>query len=238
MSRQTIGVVVVCSLALSQATLTGGGPRPPMESAAYDSALRFFKGLPPGTITDALRSVRPAPVTADVRARALATLPAKGHLNPTAREARNLSGLEPVLSFHERAGVVTVKVIDVPQAAVGLHARSILLLSRPAIGVLSALELQAVAAHEMGHDFFWGAYSRARAGSDWLALEEIELKCDGIAALTMRELGVDPEAVVTGARALARHNEALGKPVNTAGYPAPGSRVTFVRDVVALGQSR
>ena len=66
------------------------------------------------------------------------------------------------------------EIIDLPRAAIGLHARSILLLSRHALSLLSVVQLQGVVAHEMGHDFFWDAYYDARERHDRAALHEID----------------------------------------------------------------
>jgi hypothetical protein len=234
--KQTIGLVIAVAL-IANGTGRTEAVRAEMKWDAYESALQFFKTLPPGDIRDALGSVRPIAVSNERRWRALLTLPPQGELVPTAREAGDLAKLQPVLMFHDRFDAVTVKIIDVPRADVAFHARSILLLSRRALSLLSVAELQGVVAHEMGHDYFWNDYYDARHRFDRIALHEIELKSDGIAALTIRALGGAPESVGSGLHALARFNEALA-PINAANYPDFDERVQFMCDVLALHRAR
>ena len=47
-------------------------------------------------------------------------------------------------------------------AFVGLHARTVLLISREALRLLDAKELLAIGAHELGHDYVWDDYAEAR----------------------------------------------------------------------------
>jgi hypothetical protein len=234
---QTIGLLVGVSFIVADVTGRAEVGRTEVTSGAYQSALQFFNNLPPGDIHDALRFVRPVAVSTQGRWRALLTLPSQGELPPTAREAAYLAQLQPVLTFHDRLDIVTIKIIDLARADVGLHARSILLLSRRALTLLSVAELQGIVAHEMGHDYFWNDYYDARQRHDRVALYEIELKCDGIAALTMKALRVDPDAVGSGLQALARFNEALA-PINAANYPDFDERMQFMGDVLALHRAR
>ena len=103
-----------------------------------------------------LESARPAPLSAEEKARILTTLPEEGEvkdLNPA--EMQKLASVKQMLRTAGRDTVYEVKVIDVAQAAVALHARAVLLISKPALDLLGAAELQAVAAHEMGHEDVW-----------------------------------------------------------------------------------
>ena len=97
-----------------------------------------------------------------------------------------------MLVYHQRHDVFEIKVIDIPQAYVGLHGRIILLISRRALRLLSASELQAVVAHEIAHDFFWGEFQLALKNGDVPLRHQLELQCDGVAALTLIALGMDP----------------------------------------------
>jgi hypothetical protein len=233
---QTIGLVIGFSLAVAEVGVRGEAPRR-QTGDAYYSALQFFKSLPHGDIGDALRGVRPVALSAEQRARAFLSLPTHGELIPTPDEVKHLASLQPVLAFHDRLEAVTIKVIDRPRAEAGLYARSILLLSRPAVNVLSVGQLQGIVAHEIAHDFFWDDYYNARKRTDRLALQGIELKCDGIAALTMLALRLDPKGVASGLGALARYNEALA-PINTTNYPDSRERVQFICDVLALFEAK
>jgi hypothetical protein len=86
--------------------------------------------------------------------------------------------LERVLIYHERVEVLDVKLIDVPQAAVALHQRAVLLISRPALRVVATSELQALVAHEISHDYFWREFEDMFARGDRNGLQELELRCD------------------------------------------------------------
>lgn len=82
-------------------------------------------------------------------------------------------------------------------AFVGLHARTVLLISREALNLVDADEFVATIAHELGHDYFWDEYEEARSQRDYLLVQELELRCDGIAAITMDRLGVNSERFVS-----------------------------------------
>jgi hypothetical protein len=192
-------------------------------------ALRFFDSVPPGEVGAILRALRPSPITSDERARALAVLPAEGELPPDAKERAKLSVLEAVLVYHERQRLFDIKVIDVPQAVVGLHQRAVLLISRPALRFLSASELQALVAHEIGHEYFWKDYESARERRDLRDRQELELRCDGIAVLTLISLGLDPGRLADGIRKMTEFNEILGATANADEYPQMQDRLRFAR---------
>jgi hypothetical protein len=119
-------------------------------------------------------------------------------------------------------------VIDVPQAAVALHQRAVLIISRPALRLLSGAELQAMVAHEVGHDFFWAEFERTLAQGDRRGRQELELKCDGIAILTLLVLRLDPVRLVDGLRKQGRYNDMLGANANAADYPPFQERQRFI----------
>jgi hypothetical protein len=141
-----------------------------------------------------------------------------------------LQSLHRVLIYHERDQVFDIKVIDLPQAYVGLHGRAILLISRPALAVLTAAELQALIAHELGHDFLWREFEQGRSGP---ARQALELECDGIAALTLVALGLDPTRLLAATRKMDQFNERFGTPSNVADYPTPAERQRFMKILLA-----
>lgn len=202
------------------------------ESVVADRAFAFFVALPAGDVGSALGSVRPSAVSVADRDAERARLPREGALQPERDERARLVALTEILQYHERTEIVVVTVIDVPQAFVGLHARSILLISRPAMRLLSAVELQALVAHEMGHDYFWNDYQQARERRDLRALREVELKCDGIAALTLVALGIVPTALMSAERKVRRFNETIDAVANADAYPSSSERERFIRAVI------
>jgi hypothetical protein len=57
----------------------------------------------------------------------------------------------------------------------------------------------------------------------------LELKCDGIAVLTLLALGVDPAHVSGAMRKLTAFNERLGATANSDEYPSIGERMRFIK---------
>jgi hypothetical protein len=232
MRAQTVLVLVSSSLmvlSLVPAAVTAQSAGSPVSRARH-----FFETLSVGDEGEPLGVIRPHRISSEDRARALASLPPEGELHPDAGEAAKLASVASVLRFHGREQVYEIKLIDVQPAAVGLHARAVLLISRNALSLLSAGELQALAAHEVGHEFFWQEYERARRNRDAGALQELELRCDGIAALTLMALGLDPASLPSGVKKMVRFNERLGAPLNADWHPSVGERKRFVRDLLAL----
>ena len=136
----------------------------PQPSPPLSSALKVFEAFASTDVHSALRALRGVPISLQERELVRATLPADGALTPTPNEIKKLDALKPVLIYHERDQVFDIKVIELPQAYIGLHERAILLISRPALKVLSAQELQALVAHEVGHDFLWNEFEHGRHG--------------------------------------------------------------------------
>lgn len=195
------------------------------------AALRFFESLPPG---DALRAVRPARIAGDERTRLLAMLPEEGELTPDAAEQRKLAALAPVLEYHDRQGALEVKVIDLPQADLRMYQRAALLVSRPALRLLSASELQAAVAHEIGHEYFWSEYGDPSVGPSAAARQAVELKCDGIAALTLLALGLDVSRLTAAMKKIVEFNGASGAKPHAIGYPTLRERERFVRALLKM----
>ena len=128
-----------------------------------------------------LGTCRPTPISVGEKNRLLRSLPTDGEIRQLTKSERNkVADLESVLHLHERDGTYEIKVISVPQAWTGLHERAVLLISRPALGLLSSEELQALAAHEIGHEYFWESYLGAQRQNDTRRLRELELACDAI----------------------------------------------------------
>ena len=205
---------------------TQSDPSPPTE------ALRFFEGVTDdNTGAKILRTLRPSPASPADRAQALADIPQESVLEPTATERANLATLDLILALSRTPGHVQIKVIDVPMAAVNLYPPAVLLISRPALLLLSVPELQATVAHEIGHEYF-GDYADLRARQDTVGLQVLELKCDGIAVLTLLELGIEPAHLYRATEKIGRFNEIPKERWGKNGYPHPRDRERFVRALV------
>ena len=108
----------------------------------------------------------------------------------------------------------------------------VLLISTPAIALANAAELQAMVAHEIGHEYVWIEWNRARQREDRERLKELELVCDVIAAVTLRQLGMDPSKVIDGVEKVTRFNrERLGLATNEKSYPTLAERRAFAREM-------
>ena len=98
--------------------------------------------------------------------------------------------------------------------------------------LLNAAELQAMAAHEIGHEYLWIEWNRARERADRERRKELELVCDAIAAVTLRQLGMDPSKLIDGIKKVTRFNrERLGSATNEKSYPTFAERRAFAREI-------
>lgn len=113
-----------------------------------------------------MQAARPGPMSVEDMGRIVRSLPATGEV--TSLDPRALSQLAAVRQILQatKRDWYEVEVIDVPQAAIALHARAVLLLSKPVLSLLSPGELQALIAHEIGHEYVWAEYEDAAAAPD------------------------------------------------------------------------
>lgn len=198
-----------------------------------EAALHFFTREGAGALLARLESVRPTPVSPAERARVLAALPGEGEVVALEADHRDrLAAARRVLALHGREAVYVVKVIEVPQAAVALHARTVVLISRPALGLLDAEELQALVAHEIGHEYFWREYHEARHARDRSRLRTLELLADGLAIVTLHRAGLDHAPLTSGLEKMIRYNhDRFGRASNHDDYPDVGERRSFARSL-------
>jgi hypothetical protein len=207
------------------------------ESSVQTKALDRFAGIREGHHRSYLTAIRPPRLSAELRARVIASLPSQGEAHPSGKTAKKLLELRGVLEYHDRATDIEIKVIDVFQAAVAIHARCVILISEHALRLLSAPELQALVAHELGHEYVWEEYESARKRGDYFKIQELELWCDGVAILTLLDLGIQPESLTSGLAKLARFNARFGTPRDANEYPTDRERAEFHRAVVQIKQS-
>ena len=178
-----------------------------------------------------LDACRPAPVSAEEKKAVLRSLPPEGEVTGLAeRERRKLSDLTAVLRLHKRESVYLIKVISVPQAWIGLHARAVVLISLPALQLLDSEELQALVAHEVGHEYLWKEYAAAQKDNNNARLSELELASDGMAVLTLQRLGLRPDRLISGLEKASWFNrEHLGWATNEKSYPSLKARRHLVK---------
>jgi hypothetical protein len=187
-----------------------------------------------------LDACRPAPVSADEKRNVLESLPADGEVTQlTESERRKLNDLTAILRIHERDGVYVVKVISVPQAWTGLYGRAVLLISLRALELLSSEELQALVAHEIGHEYIWQEYADAQKAKNITRLRELELTCDAIAILTLQRIGIKEDRLIQGLEKVSRYNrERFGWAINEGSYPPLVARRSFVKAMSSAVRTR
>jgi len=235
MRVETGTIVITCWLGISNVAAIEDQRKP----SPVTEALRFFAGLAEGNSDiGILRRLRPSAAPETDRTRALADVDPEAVVLPDANERAKLAALEAVLIYHERLHVIEIKLIDVPMAVVGLHDRAAILISRPATRLLSVPELQATVAHEIGHEYFWGDdYVGLRERHDTDALQVLELKCDGVAVLTLVALGLNPADLYRATVKIARFNDVPNARWRNNGYPHPRDRERFIRAMVDMTRS-
>lgn len=180
---------------------------------------------------DYLAACRPAPVSAAQREAILQTLPEEGAVTTlVSKERAKLETLERVLRFHAREDVYDVKVIDLPQALTALHGRAVLLISLPALRLLTAEQLLALVAHEIGHEYWWDVWEAARRRGDQVRLRSLEGLCDAVAALTLTALDIPADRLSSALGAVHDFNRRrFGIAANDADYPTLRERREIVK---------
>jgi hypothetical protein len=199
------------------------------------AALQYFEpALDAGFLPFLIQLRRPAPPSL-FRAKVMEDLPKEGNLAPTAQEAVKLAIIPVVFAFHGRKDDMEVRLVAGDGlASAFLHHRTVLLITREALKLLDRDELMAVAAHELGHDYFSDEYEEAQERGEHRRLQELELRCDGIAVITMERLRVDIARLVSAATRLRRHNQRVFGKTDDGRYVPLDQRVQFIRAMARL----
>ena len=182
-----------------------------------------------------LETERPKPVSAQDKAEILLTLPAEGEVtNSSDAVRRKLTALRQLLHATGHDSDYEIKVVDIPQARIGLLHRSVILISENVLALTDGEDLQALIAHELGHEYIWAEYQRASQRGDRNRLKQLEMLCDAIAIVILDGLGLDPSRLMTGVEKITRYNRAFRGPVvDESGYPTLSERRAFARAVTA-----
>ena len=173
---------------------------------------------------------RPTPVSMRYKAAALANLPPAGSVQLSARRQAKLDALAPILEFYGRRGIIEPMVVaDSETTFIGLYERCALIITQKALDLLSEQEMQAVVAHELAHEWYWDDYRLARDSRQDDKVQELELRCDGVAILALVRLRLDPSQIISAVRKMGNYDR------GTAGanhYPAASERLSFARSMI------
>jgi hypothetical protein len=181
-------------------------------------------------LDDYLRLARPTPVSLRYKAAALANLPPNGNVQLSAKSQAKLAALAPILEFYDRSGIIEPHVVgDNETTFIGLYERSAVIITQKALDLFSKEEIQAVVAHELAHEWYWDEYRLARGSNQSDKVQEIELRCDGIAILALDRLQLSSSQLVSALQKMRRYDS------RTSGanyYVTPEERLTFARSMI------
>ena len=176
------------------------------------------------------RLAAPPRLSAELKARIAASLPKEGEVKTlTAMQREKLEAVAPVLKAHGREDDYLLKVVESRQARVAIYARSVVLITETALRVLSPTQLQALVAHEIGHEYVWDEFEEARKRGDNALLRQLELVCDGVAILTLCRIGAPPSALIDGLRVMTASDRSNGLEVDARSHPTLVERAQFAR---------
>ena len=128
--------------------------------------------LTPPPLRSCSRPLTQRQYPAQARTIVMESLPAEGEIVALSASSRQkLPAVSPVLRAVQREGVYQIKVVDVPQAAIAIHARAVVLISGTALSLLDANELAAAVAHGRHHRVIVGSMGTCGAAGRQTAIE-------------------------------------------------------------------
>ena len=201
------------------------------------SALSRFVQTTPREFEAKLEELRPVPVASEERQLILDSLldvlPKPGRITKfNLAGQQKLAAIEQMLHLRKRQLDYDVIVIALPQAFIGLYAKTVVIISEPALYFLETEELQAQVAHEIGHEYIWREWENAKMQKDYCTLQELELFCDGIAILTLHHVGIDPATLAIGLQKVIVFNRRhFGRALNEDAYPRFDERKRFLKAI-------
>lgn len=233
------GVAIVLTLSCGLTTAAGQSGRANVSPGSEGArALAYFEKIEGRNFDEHLRSVQPARLSPELRAQVLAGLSRRDEVTPSSTGRAKLAALEPVLRYHERNSSVEVRVFRGGRAYVGFRLFTALLISEEALDALTTEELQAVVAHELAHQYFWNEYHAAKNQKRYQETKEIELRCDGIAIITLIRLGLAPEAMLSALMKINSFNHLKGLFTVPLFHPSLPDRAKFNRAMINLVKAR
>jgi hypothetical protein len=203
-------------------------------TAVPQTAFTYFDEVEGHRFDEFLHRLRPKKLPPELKEQVLKILPQRDVVSASRGQEAKLRALEPILEYHDRGSTIDVKIVRAPLAGTAFLAGAAILITAPALEILSAEELQATAAHELGHEYFWDEFERARQQDNYSRLQELELRCDGIAVITLIELGLNPEKVLTSFEKFNAYNGYKESGTRAERYVSSRDRERFIRSMIAL----
>ncbi len=108
------------------------------------------------------------------------------------RVERLKAALQLVLAYHDRDGKLPIYVLRSEQPKAFVACRAALIITTKLMLIASEAELRGIVAHELAHEYLWEERERAFEEKNESLVREIELFCDAVAAITLKEIGDDP----------------------------------------------
>jgi len=200
--------------------------------------LEYFRQISDQGFNDFLRNIRPEKISPTSRAQMLSLLRKEDLVTPSAEGQAKLDALAPILGYHERNSVIEIKVLRVRQATTAFLAGAAVIVTEPALEILTREELQAVVAHELAHEYFWKEYELARRHQQRQVMQELELRCDGIAVITLVRLDLSPESLISAVTRLTRFNERKGISTTSDIYLSLDDRFHFIHSIIEMVKAK
>ncbi len=201
-------------------------------------ALAFFEQIKDQGFDDYLKRVRLPKVSESHKAEVLASIAKGEEVSVSDGMNRKLAELEPILQYHERDNGIEIKVIKGREAFVRVQGRAVLLISESALRLLPVPELQAVVAHELGHEYFWVEYMDARQQKKYETMREIELRCDAVAVIALIRLRLEPAKLDSALARIRMFNSRLAVFTDPLYHPQPDGRSRFIQVMSDLVRQR
>ena len=228
---QRLAALTLCVLTVAARTWSADQE---VRSAPAKAALAFFMERASEGIDTVLARLRPEPLDPASRARLLASLPKEFDLQPSPAESAKIAEAERMLEYSARGGAISIKVMDLHYAYGALYFRSAILMSRPMFAILDGEEFVAIAAHEVGHDYHWDLHWAAQVANDHSRRQELELRADGVAVLTLRGMGLSPDRLISAIEKTVRFNQTRIRARSSEDYVPLAERRAFIRAVASI----
>lgn len=115
-----------------------------------------------------------------------------------------------VLGYHKLTDVCSAVLFDDKNPTVFTYRLRSISFSSGIFDVLSDDEIAALIAHEVGHIYLGKELAQARDAGDARLARIIELKCDAIALITLKNLKINPAVLIKALKKLIEAREKLG----------------------------